>query len=74
MTNQHLQDQARPSWENASDEQIISALFQPVRFVNPRWINYLERNRPTALKTYLRMRAAGGGCLGRPALEFLANG
>jgi hypothetical protein len=74
MNDTHLQSQFQLNWENASDEEIVSALFQPVRFVNPCWINYLKRNRPTALKTYLRIRAASGGYLGRPALEFLANG
>ncbi len=68
----HLQ--GRPNdWAAASDEQIIQALFEPVRFVDPCWMAYLKRRRPAALAAYLRMFAAGGGRLGAPAQQFLGR-
>ena len=69
----HLQN--RPDdWPSATDEEIIHALFHPTdAFVNPRWMNYLERDRPQALTTYLRLLAAGGGRLGPPARRFLGE-
>jgi hypothetical protein len=71
MNDTHLQKQTQAEWEQASDEQIVAALFQPVRFVDPCWMNYIKRDRPQALRAYLRMHAAQGGYLGRPARMFL---
>ena len=68
----HLQN-SPVKWATATDEQIIQALFQPARFVNPFWMNYLQRERPAALATYLRLFAASGGRLGTPAVRFLTR-
>jgi hypothetical protein len=67
----HLQSQQQADWEAASDEEIVVALFQPVRFVNPCWMNYLKKNRPGPLAAYLQMHASQGGYLGSPARRFL---
>jgi hypothetical protein len=66
----HLQDQP-DQWQHSTDEQIIHALFQPVRFVCPSWMAYLKRSRPSALATYLRLFSEGGERFGPPAQRFL---
>ena len=70
--SEQLQNQPE-QWAEATDEQIIHALLQPVRFVNPCWMAWLRRERPAALASYLRLFAAGGGHLGRPAQRFLGG-
>lgn len=71
-TTEHLQSQPE-RWAGATDEQLIQALFQPVRFVSPCWMAWLKRERPAALATYLRLFAAGGGRLGTEAQRFLGG-
>lgn len=67
----HLQDQP-DLWESATDEQLIEAVFKPPPgFVNPTWMAFLQRERPKALATYLRMFHAQGGYQSPIARRFL---
>lgn len=47
-------------WESATDEECIQALFNPPEFVDPRWMSYLERERPHVVTQYLQMWQAQG--------------
>jgi hypothetical protein len=69
----HPQNQPE-TWSAMTDEEIVHALFNNPSIVNPTWINYLKRQRPQALRTYLQMLAADGGYLGPPAQRFLRKG
>jgi hypothetical protein len=72
MSSSNIHPQYDPrTWAKLSDEEIIQALFNNPRIVNPRWINWLKKFRPTPLRMYLQMHAAGGGYLGPEAREFI---
>lgn len=67
----HLQDLTEKEWKEATDEQLIQALFTIPNFVDPFFINYVKRDRPAAMRQYLVMHSANGGHMGKYANDFL---
>lgn len=57
----HIQDLGLSDWQQASDEEHIQGLFQRPEFINPRWMAYLERERPNIMTKFLQMWQAQGG-------------
>lgn len=43
------------NWSNASDEAIISALFNAPRFVPVEGMGWIRRNRPSLIRQYQNM-------------------
>ena len=66
----HLSE--RPDdWATANDQEWADALGTGKRPVDPRFINYAERNRPEAICRYLKIHEQMGGLVGPPARRFL---
>lgn len=69
----HLQAR-RDDWETATEEELVDALLDRPAFIDPGWMNWLERNRPQALRRYLGLHRDLGGYIGPPAHRFLRTG
>lgn len=61
-------------WQAATDEQHIKHLFEIKKMVDPRYINYLERERPHVVTQYLRLWQAQGSYMSPIAKRRLEQG
>ena len=70
----HLQAQPAEMWERATDDEIVEALHNLPRFIDPRFMNYCKHDRPAALRRQLIEHQERGGYLGAPARRWLGGG
>lgn len=55
MTHHPLWEGGRPSFEAATDEEVVKALFNGPPFQDPEIFGYLKRHRGAAIATYQQM-------------------
>lgn len=49
----HIQELGIDAWKQATDEEHIQGLFQQSNRPEPRWVGYLEHNRPHVMNSGL---------------------
>lgn len=70
----HLSNQEIEDWRQLSDEAHIKALFNRPSPMNPRYMGYLERERPNVMTQYLKLWQANGNYMSPIAKRRLQRG